>query len=783
MTDLAKLIVKLEAQTAQYHAELKKSNDRLAAYQRQTNSRLGAMNKRWDNFAANARRAVASLGLAVAVRKIITETTAAQNALAQLEAVVKSTGGAAGFTVPELVAMSEEFQRTTTFADDAVQSMQAVLAQFTAIAGPQFEAAQQAIVDLSARMGTDLVSSAKLVGRALQDPVKGMSALSRAGIAFDKSQTDIIKRLAETGRTAEAQQLILAELEKRFGGAAEAARNTFGGALAALGNAFNDLFELSTEGSSKATESLNRLADVLQDPAVKMAADTLFSGLVSSLAWILENAGKVAAGIAVIFNAAGDRVEQINAEIEDLQNLAASGGGLVFGDAFGESGLASIITPEEIDKQIKALVREQEALLGVGIGGMEAAKGLKAAAAAQQGLAGGTGPVGDPEALASLEKMVAALEMQIATFDKSAAAVMRYRITQGDLVETMAAAGVQSVGLGEQLVGLAARYERLQESAKRAQEVQAAGAQLEQMVEDLREQVATFGLGEAAALRYRLEHGKLSEQFALAGDAASGFKAELIALTEQQVRQQEAAKAAEEAERAFQSRVEEGQAVIDATRTATERWAAEIERLTALFREGHVDAESFNRAIVAANEELERARKEENKFAEQATRNIQDLTADFLEDLALTGKLSFDSLFEDFSRLIIRMAAQAQAAKLAEKLFGGEGVGSGGGFLDKALGIAGGFVKNLFGFGGSGAAGMDVEAGMRYRVHPGEFFAPADGRIESDSMDAMRGRSMRPVSGPVTQNIYVQGRIDQRSARQLELETLRRQRVANARLG
>lgn len=782
MTDLAKLIVKLEAQTAQYHAELKKANDRLAGYQRDTNRKLSAMNKRWDNFAANARKAIASLGLAAAVRKIVTETAAADHALAQLEAVVKSTGGAAGFTVPQLVKMSEEFQRTTTFADDAVQSMQAVLLQFTRLGGPEFEKAQQAVVDISARMGTDLVSSARLVGRALQDPVKGMSALSRAGITFDKSQQDVIKRLAESGQMAEAQQLVLAELEKRFGGAAAAARNTFGGALKALENSFNDLFEVSSEGSSKATASLNRLADVLQDPAVKMAADTLFSGLITSLAWILENAGKVAAGIAVIFGAAGDRVEEINHEVEKLQEFKAFGGGLVFGDAFGEEGLASIITPEEIDAQIKALIREQEALLGVGAGGVEAAKGLKATAAAQKELAGagaGAAAPGDPEAIASLQKMVDALEQQVATFDKGAAAVIRYRLTQGDLADSMDAAGGAGAALGEQIVGLTARYEALQESAKRAQEVQQAGAQIEQMVADLREQVATFGLGEEAALAYRLEHGKLAEQFRLAGDAAAGFKQELIDLTAEQVKQQEAAKAAEEAQREFESRAQEGQAVIEANRTATERWALEIERLTALFSEGHIDLETFNRAIAGAHDALAQAEDEANKFREQATRNVQDITANFLEDLALEGKLSFDQLFDDFSAMIVKMAAQAAAADFAKFLFGGEGVGGGGGFFEKAIGA----VSGIFGFGGSGAAGMDVEAGMRYRVHPGEWFAPADGRIESESMEEMRARGMGARVASVTQNIYTTGRIDQRSARQLELQAARQQRVANARLG
>lgn len=784
MTDLAKLIVKLEAQTAQYHAELKKANDRLAAYQRDTNRRLASINRGFDGFARGVRRVLGGVAAAFVFRKIISETQEAQNALAQLNAVVRSTGGAAGFTVPELVAMSDEMQRTTTFADDQVQAMQALLLQFTRLSGPEFQRAQQAVADMSIRLGRDLQSSALAVGRALNDPVRGLAGLSRAGVQFSASQAKTIAALAKTGRLSEAQALILTELEKRFGGAAAAARDTFGGALTALGNAFSDLFEASDQGSSKAAGSLNRLTAILQDPAVKQAADTLLSGLITSLAWILENAAKVGQVLAGALGLSGDRVEKINRQIEFLQENLSTGA-VVLGEAFGEEGLVSFLSPAEIEAQIKALIREQEALLGVGQGGLEAAKGLTAAGKAAAGLAGGgEAPTGDPEALEAIEKLVAGLRQQVATFELGAAAIARYRIEQGDLVDEFAEAGVGAVALGQEFVRLSGRLEALQAAAKKAQEVTAAREALEGMVEELREQVAVYGLGELAAMRYRLEHGRLAEQFALAGPEAAKYREELVALTAALEEKKAAEEAAKKAEDEFRERVAEGEAVFESTRTATERYAAEIIRLKDLYREGFIkDQETFNRAVAQATEQWQEAQREANKFAERATENIQDMIGSFLEDIALTGRISFDSLFNDFSRLIIRMAAQAAAARIGEALFGGQGVGSGGGAFDRILGSVGGFISKIFGFGGSAAAGMEVQAGKLYRVHPDEFFAPTDGRIVSESMEEMRARSAPPRVARVTQNIYVQGRVDQRSARQLELEALRRQRIANARLG
>ena len=81
------------------------------------------------------------------------------------------------------------------------------------------------------------------MGKALNDPIANLSALSRSGIQFSQDQKEVIKSLTESGRLAEAQTIILDELEKQYGGSAEAAAKAGTGGLKQLANSFGDLQE------------------------------------------------------------------------------------------------------------------------------------------------------------------------------------------------------------------------------------------------------------------------------------------------------------------------------------------------------------------------------------------------------------------------------------------------------------------------------------------------------------------------------------------------------------
>ena len=161
---------------------------------------------------------------------------------AQLNAVIKSTGGAAGVSAEQIKEMAAGFQAVTNFGDEATIASSNVLLTFTKIGGDVFPRAQKAILDMSAALGQDLQSSTIQVGKALNDPIRGVSALQRVGITFTDSQRDMIQSLQEAGDVAGAQAVILKELETQFKGSAEAAVEADGGITQAE-NAMGDLQE------------------------------------------------------------------------------------------------------------------------------------------------------------------------------------------------------------------------------------------------------------------------------------------------------------------------------------------------------------------------------------------------------------------------------------------------------------------------------------------------------------------------------------------------------------
>lgn len=167
-----------------------------------------------------------------------------QKAIAQVEAGLKSTGEQAGFTSQQLQEMASALQKQTLFGDEVIlKDATAQLLTFTNISGEQFARTQEAALDLATRLDGDLKSASIQLGKALNDPVANLSALSRSGIQFSKEQKETINALVETNRLADAQTLILDELNKQYGGSAEAAAKADGG-ITQLANAWGDAKEL-----------------------------------------------------------------------------------------------------------------------------------------------------------------------------------------------------------------------------------------------------------------------------------------------------------------------------------------------------------------------------------------------------------------------------------------------------------------------------------------------------------------------------------------------------------
>lgn len=156
---------------------------------------------------------------------------------AQTDAALKSTGNAANTTRGEIESMAGVIERLTSVEAEAVQAGANLLLTFTGIRNEAgkgndvFDQTTRAAVDMSVAMGTDVKNAAMQLGKALNDPEKGMTRLQRSGIMFTEQQKDQIRTLQESGDKLGAQKIILAEVNKEFGKSGEALGRTFTGQL------------------------------------------------------------------------------------------------------------------------------------------------------------------------------------------------------------------------------------------------------------------------------------------------------------------------------------------------------------------------------------------------------------------------------------------------------------------------------------------------------------------------------------------------------------------------
>lgn len=167
-----------------------------------------------------------------------------ERAVASVSQALASMGDGAGYTLGQLEAMASRLQEGSLYGDEEILSkVTANLLTFGNVSGDVFARASQLALDLSARLGTDLQSSTIMLGKALNDPAKGLTALTRVGVSFTKQQQEQIKAMAEAGDVAGAQSLMLAELEKQYAGQAKALASTDSGRVQQAWMAIGDAME------------------------------------------------------------------------------------------------------------------------------------------------------------------------------------------------------------------------------------------------------------------------------------------------------------------------------------------------------------------------------------------------------------------------------------------------------------------------------------------------------------------------------------------------------------
>jgi phage-related minor tail protein len=203
-------------------------------------------------------------------------------AMAQVNAALASMGDGVGRTADQLSKAADQMELNSLFDADVILSkVTANLLTFGNVAGKQFDRAQQAAIDMATRMGTDPQVAAIMLGKALNDPIKGITALSRVGVQLDADQQNMIRSMVAAGDTAGAQGVILSELERQYGGAGKAAADAspWRAAQVAMGQAGDTIGTILIPVIAKVAEwvkvaalAFTELSPGMQETIVTMAA-------------------------------------------------------------------------------------------------------------------------------------------------------------------------------------------------------------------------------------------------------------------------------------------------------------------------------------------------------------------------------------------------------------------------------------------------------------------------------------------------------------------------------
>lgn len=241
MPGIGDLVVNLSSNPAKFSAGLRVAKGGLSSFESSVKKVGGSIFSMFTSTGAAVAGIIGGIASVAAIKEFAAAANVQIQAERKLEAVLKATGYAAGLSAMQIKLYASELQGLTNFGDEATINAAAVLATFTSIRGDVFQEALATAQDMSSVMGSDLQSSIVQVGKALNDPIKGVSALSKVGVSFNATQKEQIKLLQESGDLLGAQSIILDELKREFGGAAAAMANPFEQVKNALGDVFEQL--------------------------------------------------------------------------------------------------------------------------------------------------------------------------------------------------------------------------------------------------------------------------------------------------------------------------------------------------------------------------------------------------------------------------------------------------------------------------------------------------------------------------------------------------------------
>lgn len=660
-------------------------------------------------LAAGAALAAVGIGIGASLR----EAAIAEESYNRLSAAMKTTGNATGLTTRQIAEFADGIEKTTMATAEQVQDAAVALTRFRSISGEAFTRTLKLSQDLAASIGGDMQSNILLLGRALEDPVDKLTALQRAGINFTDSQKEMIKTLTETGKQAEAQKYILDTLEGTFGGIGAGSAQGLTGATKMFSDAWGGLLEdLGKTGpvAGTAVAALNTITTALNTMRGWLAEDPIGTQIEKMQAKIQKSEQVLAnyrktqesspfAMLGNVISREEQRIEKLRQELNQIvtegqKQISEEHAAKMAAEAAARQRNLDLISQHrtKIDDALDKLSSDPADKIAKVNKELEATKTRLDALRQVDGSNAAPIDAAIAQAETLARKQIEAIEKP--AMEAATRAAQANQKVMDDLQKQISNMGNKRQAFVDQAVG------RLSEEASAAQKQQAASlaAQIfdsqayregQKVVDDLNNQMLRLTMDKRSAF--------VQDALSRMSDGASAAqRAEVEKLAAALYDQGEA-------QERLNKLKAEGEQITNATRTATEVYAAEIARLNELLEAGAISQEVYNRAVANAERQQLAARKDAqagairafNAYREQgedaasavekAFTDAMGATEDAIVNLVMSGGDSLKSLGDLANSIVAEITRMAVKQAITGPLFnaiGGSMGGGGGGFLD-----------------------------------------------------------------------------------------------------
>jgi Holliday junction resolvasome RuvABC DNA-binding subunit len=274
----------------------------------------GSVRSLGTNFAALG---VALAGAGALIAKNVQSLARIESINAQTAQTISSMGNAANISAKEVEALAGQLEALTATEAESIQEGANLLLTFRNITNQAgkgndiFSQTTAIMVDMGRALGEDASGSAIRLGKALNDPITGLTALRKVGVGFTAEQEAQIKTLQNSGDIMGAQKVILAELQAQFGGSGAAYAKTFSGQLELMGHELGTIGEEATLAVMPALQGMiEQLRLLIPEigPKLKAAIESVdWQGLTTAIVDVttffiqnIETIGKVVAAIFIL---------------------------------------------------------------------------------------------------------------------------------------------------------------------------------------------------------------------------------------------------------------------------------------------------------------------------------------------------------------------------------------------------------------------------------------------------------------------------------------------------